>query len=92
MASKEPVTHVDDSIHAMIAKDKKKRDKAGQNAEVHYKPRQEHPLFQDQTGGTEPAEKENPEETRENISELLYNAEHHNDTVDPRDRKLARER
>jgi len=80
--------HADDSVHVMIVHDQKKMQKAGSNGDVYYKPRQEHPLLAEKNNDhTVPVEMES--DSKEEVDELLYHAEHHNDTVDPRDKVLA---
>eukprot|EP00527_Entomoneis_sp_CCMP2396_P001057 CAMPEP_0198147932 /NCGR_PEP_ID=MMETSP1443-20131203/38608_1 /TAXON_ID=186043 /ORGANISM="Entomoneis sp., Strain CCMP2396" /LENGTH=77 /DNA_ID=CAMNT_0043812459 /DNA_START=206 /DNA_END=439 /DNA_ORIENTATION=+ len=74
----------------MLTTDQKKRAKAGKGTEVHYKARQEHPLLKEEnTGATDPVEPDNLDETKDETSDLLFHSEHHNDTVDPRDKVLA---
>mmetsp|Transcript_19564 Transcript_19564/g.40537 ORF Transcript_19564/g.40537 Transcript_19564/m.40537 type:complete len:106 (-) Transcript_19564:1983-2300(-) len=87
------ILNADDSVHRMIVHDQKARSKKGESAtDIHYKPRQEHPLLAEEgTAATKTVDVLDDKESKEEVDELLYHTAHHNDTIDPRDQILAHE-
>ena len=81
----------DDSIHRMIVHEQKNCQRHGKSSEIHYVPRKEHPMFKTSGNHTEVTAEEVPDDivyTKDETNQLLYHAEHHDDTIDPRDKEL----
>lgn len=83
-----PSGRIDDSIHVMMQKDKKRPN--GTHGFVARKP---HPLLEASEDGDTVDDAQNSEDemrTKQgDLDRLLYHAKNHCDTIDPRDLKLS---